>query len=115
MKRIDQSCRLFYRSGSFHNRRRGAPEVYCCAPKIKNTDADNTLAQFNLLIEQILDGGAGRSKYQRWEIDLLLDIESCHLDGATVATVLRQYQRAVRDEMKNGAIFPLTLSQYLKT
>ncbi len=123
MKRVDRSGPFLYGRGSFHHKRIPTPDECRRTPKkttIKtinmpqDSDIGSTLAQFNLLIEQILAGEVGRSRYQPWEIDLLLDIESCNLNGAAVAPILRQYQKAVRDEMENGAGVPLTLSQYLR-
>lgn len=80
----------------------------------KISDSERTLAHFNLLIEEVLQGWSSRSRYQPWEIDLLLDIESCNLDRARAVKILPRYREAVRREMENGARLPLKLSQYLK-
>jgi hypothetical protein len=76
-------------------------------------DSDEILAQFNLLIDAILQDTKGRSVYQPWEIDLLLDIDSCGMDGRFVSVILIQYQKAVQLALKSGARMPPKLSQYL--
>jgi hypothetical protein len=79
------------------------------------SDNAKTLTQFNRLIEEILRGGSGRSRFQPWEIDILLDIESCGLDGESAVDILPQYRNAVELEMSEGRRFPFKLSEYLET
>ncbi len=74
---------------------------------------EEMLAQFNRLMEELLGEGLCRSAFERWEMDILLDIESCHLSRSNWERVLRRYQRAVRRRMKKGAHAPLKLSEYL--
>lgn len=76
-------------------------------------DSDTVLAQFNRLMQELLRGNMNRNTFRPWEVDLLLDIESCNLrDGARRET-LRRYQRAVQRHMEKGARLPLKLSEYL--
>jgi len=39
----------------------------------------SVLVQFNRLIEELLSGSIQRGGFQPWEIEILLDIESCDL------------------------------------
>jgi len=55
-----------------------------------------------------------RNTFRPWEIDLLLDIESCNLREASKRETLRRYQKAVQRAMEKGAApTPFPLSEYL--
>jgi len=71
------------------------------------------LYRFNKLLQEMLRGAIKRNCFQPWEIELLLDVESCNLRGANRRETLRRYQRAVQRQMENGAPMPLTLTEYL--
>ena len=77
-------------------------------------DSDAVLAQFNRLISELLRGNMHRNTFRPWEIDLLLDIESCNLREASKRETLRRYQKAVQRQMDKGARTPLKLSEYLE-
>ncbi|MCE5310830.1 MAG: hypothetical protein LLG20_24580 [Acidobacteriales bacterium] len=74
---------------------------------------EEMLVQFNHLMEELLGEGLHRSVFERWEMDLLLDIESCRLSRSNWDRVLRRYKRAVERGMRKGARTPLKLSEYL--
>src|SRR5215471_11282227 len=76
-------------------------------------DSDAVLAQFNRLIQELLRGDMHRNTFRPWEIELLLDIESCNLRDANKRDTLRRYQKAVQRHMEKGARLPLKLSEYL--
>lgn len=76
-------------------------------------DSETVLAQFNRLIQELLRGTMSRNCFRPWEIELLLDIESCNLRDASKREVLRRYQKAVQRHMEKGARLPLKLSEYL--
>jgi len=76
-------------------------------------DSDAVLAQFNRLIQELLRGNMHRNTFRPWEVDLLLDIESCNLRDSSRRETLRRYQRAVQRHMEKGARLPLKLSEYL--
>src|ERR1700690_1421724 len=77
-------------------------------------DSDTVLAQFNRLIQELLRGNMHRNTFRPWEIELLLDIESCNLRGGSKRETLRRYQKAVQRHMEKGARLPLKLSEYLE-
>jgi hypothetical protein len=77
-------------------------------------DSDAILAQFNLLMGELLQGGMRRGKFRPWEIDILLDIESCTLRGAARREVLCEYQNAAQAELQQGAHLPMRFSEYLE-
>ncbi len=55
-----------------------------------------------------------RNTFRPWEVDLLLDIESCNLRESSKRETLRRYQKAVQRHMEKGARLPLKLSEYLE-
>src|SRR5271169_381964 len=77
-------------------------------------DSDAVLAQFNRLIQELLRGNMHRNTFRPWEIELLLDIESCNLREASKRETLKRYQKAVQRHMEKGARLPLKLSEYLE-
>src|ERR1700739_4349963 len=77
-------------------------------------DSESVCAQFNRLIQELLRGNMHRNTFRPWEIELLLDIESCNLREASKRETLRRYQKAVQRHMAKGARLPLKLSEYLE-
>jgi hypothetical protein len=78
-------------------------------------DSEAVLAQFNRLIQELLRGSLNRNTFRPWEIDILLDIETCDLRDCNKREMLRRYQRAVQRHMEKGARLPLKLSEYLES
>ena len=78
-------------------------------------DSEAVLAQFNRLIQELLRGNMQRNTFRPWEIELLLDIESCSLRESSKRDTLRRYQKAVQRHMEKGARLPLKLSEYLSS
>ena len=76
-------------------------------------DPEVLLAQFNRLVQELLRGTVSRNCFQPWEIELLLDIEACHLRDANKRETLRRYQKAVQRLMEKGAQAPMKLSAFL--
>ena len=76
-------------------------------------DSEAVLNRFNRLISELLKGTFSRNCFRPWEVELLLDIESCNLTGANRREILRRYQRAVQRHIENGGAYPLKLSEYL--
>jgi len=77
-------------------------------------DSDLQLMQFNRLIHDLLKGTLSRNTFRPWEIELLLDIESCNLRDANRREILRRYQKAVHRHADRGAVALLKLSEYLE-
>ena len=82
------------------------------------TEADDLVEQelmlnrFNRLMGELMRGAIARNVFQPWEIDLLLDIESCPLERRRLET-LRQYQKAVERQLDTGPGPPMKLSAFL--
>src|ERR1700676_4716921 len=77
-------------------------------------DSDAVLAQFTRRIQELLRGSMHRNTFRPWEIELLLDIESCNLRESSKRETLRRYQKAVQRQMEKGARLPMKLSEYLE-
>lgn len=71
------------------------------------------LAQFNRLMNELLRGTMNRNTFRAWEIELLLDIDSCSFGPATRRDVLRRYQKAVGRQFDGGETRLMKLSEYL--
>lgn len=76
-------------------------------------ELDALLAQFNRLINELLRGKIQRNTFQPWEIEILLDIEACHLRESGRRETLRRYQKAANRFVERGGRTLLKLSDYL--
>ena len=71
------------------------------------------LNRFRRLIGELLHGEINRNSFEPWEIDLLLDFDTCQLPTRRRLEILRQYQKAVERQMELGPGPPMKLSQFL--
>ena len=71
------------------------------------------LNRFIRLMGELMRGAITRNVFRPWEMDLLLDIESCPLDRRRRREILRQYQRAVERQLDTGRGPPMKLSVFL--
>jgi hypothetical protein len=82
-------------------------------------DADDLVSRelmwnrFRRLMGEIRRGAILRQEFQPWEIDVLRDIESCHLRSRRKERILQQYQRAVEHQLEMGPGPPMKLSEFL--
>lgn len=73
----------------------------------------NTLAQFNNLIQEVASGQMNRHLFEPWELELLLDIESCCVRQSSRAGLLRRYQRAAANRADAGYVPLMKFSEFL--
>jgi len=71
------------------------------------------LHRFNKLLTEVMRGAITRNSFQRWEIEILLDLEHCQIERRRRLEILRQYQRAVGKQMERGPGPPMKLSEFL--
>jgi hypothetical protein len=71
------------------------------------------LNRFRKLIAELIRGGLGRNAFEPWEIDLLLDFQTCWLDPRRRLKILRAYQKAVEHQLESGPGPPMKLSEFL--
>jgi hypothetical protein len=81
---------------------------------VRELDSETILAQFNRLLSDLLKGKLVRNTFRPWEIDILLDIETCELRDGQKRETLRRYQKAVQRQMEKGGVIPMKLSEYLE-
>ena len=72
------------------------------------------LNRFRRLVGEIQRGSITRNDFQPWEIELLLDMETCQLERKRRSDILRQYQRAVERQLEMGSGPPMKLSEFLQ-
>ena len=63
---------------------------------------EHQLNRFRRLFNELLNGEIKRNSFEPWEIDLILDFESCQLPSRRRLDILGQYQRAVERQMASG-------------
>jgi hypothetical protein len=80
---------------------------------VQTIDSEARLNRFNRLMQELIRGTMNRNTFQPWEIEILLDIESCQIREPVKRETLRRYQKAVQRSMEKGAQMPLRLSEYL--
>jgi hypothetical protein len=76
-------------------------------------DRELMLNRFRRLIAELLRGALRRNAFEPWEIELLLDFETCGLRASERLKTLRAYQKAVEHQLETGPGPPIKLSQYL--
>ncbi len=74
---------------------------------------ERQLNRFKRLMGEVLRGEVNRNSFEPWEIDLLLDFETCELPSRRRLEILRQYLRAVERQMQRGPGPPMKLSVFL--
>ena len=70
--------------------------------------------RFQRLIAEVIRGEMRRTVFQSWEVDLLIDIETCRLSSKRRVGTLRQYVRAVERQLEKGPGPPMKLSEFLE-
>ncbi len=76
-------------------------------------DISHVLLRFNRLLRDLESGYLPRNSYRPWEVELLLDFQSCDISSWNRKRLLDRYQRAVQRALERGASRPLKLSEYL--
>ena len=71
------------------------------------------LGRFNRLMGELARGVIARNNFAPWEVELLLDIQTCKLERRRKSETMRQYQRAVERQMETGPGPPMKLSEFL--
>lgn len=71
------------------------------------------LTSINQLVHEIIGGTVRRHTFTQWELELLLDLQTCGLRRGARSEMLRRYVRAVQQHFSTGAMDPLRLSAFL--
>jgi hypothetical protein len=65
------------------------------------------------LVQDIIGGSMRRNTFSQWELELLLDLQTCGIRKGSRTETLRRYLRAVQQHYAQGARGPLRLSAFL--
>lgn len=71
------------------------------------------LNRFKRLIGELLRGETNRNSFAPWEIDIMLDFDTCQLPSRRRLDIVRQYQHAVERQLELGDGPPMKLSHFL--
>ena len=69
------------------------------------------LTQFDQLIDDLIAGTLRRSRFEKWEIEIVLDGVAFGLRNAR--RVLNEYRHSVHRQFESGATEPMRLSEFL--
>lgn len=76
-------------------------------------ELERRLVQFDSMISELAAGEIRRTTFEPWEIQVLLDIQSCQAEEANKREMLRRYQKAAHRWLERGGRTILLLSDYL--
>lgn len=76
-------------------------------------DTDAVGVRFNRLIQDVMKGNWQRTQFEPWEIEILLDIQSCADEALQRRDLLPRYQKAVQRQLANRRAMPMKLSEYV--
>lgn len=82
-------------------------------PPDEPVQSELTLIRFDRLLSGVMRGALSRNSFQPWELDILLDMTACPLDGRRRTDLLMQYRNAVSRQMRTGPGPPMKLSAFL--
>ena len=71
------------------------------------------LTSLSQLVHEIIGGVARRHTFTQWELELLLDLQTCCVRKTSRPEVLRRYLRAVQQHFAKGEVDPLRLATFL--
>jgi hypothetical protein len=72
------------------------------------------LTSFNQLVQELISGTVQRHVFTQWELELLLDLQTCSIRKCAKADVLRRYLKAVQQHFTNDASNLLRLSAFVE-
>jgi hypothetical protein len=81
-------------------------------PELKTDRVE--MASLNQLVHEIIGGGVRRNTFTQWELELLLDLQTCHIRKGARPEVLKRYLKAVQRNFAEGSLDPLRLSTFLE-
>lgn len=72
------------------------------------------MTSFNQLVQELISGTVQRHVFTQWELELLLDLQTCAIRKCARADVLRRYLKAVQQHFSEGASSLLRLSAFVE-
>jgi hypothetical protein len=77
-------------------------------------DRELMFSRFQRLITEVIRGSTTRNVFQTWEIEILLDIDTCEIHPNRRIAALRQYLTAVAHQLETEQGPPMKLSEFLQ-
>ena len=77
------------------------------------SDLEWMLNRFRRLLGELIRGSTARNCFEPWELEILLDLQTCELPRLRRIETLRQYERAVERQMEIGPGPPMKFSDFL--
>jgi hypothetical protein len=71
-------------------------------------------ASFNQLVQELISGTIQRHVFTQWELDLLLDLQTCSIRKCARGDVLRRYLKAVQQHFAEDTSSLLRLSAFVE-
>lgn len=76
-------------------------------------ELENRLARLDTLLADMIAGQFGRTTFQPWEVEVLLDIHACNPGEPHRKELLKRYQKAAHRWFDRGGRTLLLLSDYI--
>jgi hypothetical protein len=72
------------------------------------------LVSFSQLVHDVIDGAVRRHTFSEWELELLLDLQTCAVRKSARADLLRRYLKTVHQDFAEGASSPLRFASFVE-
>jgi hypothetical protein len=72
------------------------------------------LMSFNQLVQELISGTVQRHVFTQWELELLLDLQTCTIRKCARPDLLKRYLKAVQQHFAEGASSLLRLSAFVE-
>lgn len=72
------------------------------------------MTSFSQLVQELIGGAIRRHIFTPWELELLLDLDTCRIRKSARPEMLRRYLRTVLQGFTQGASTPLRLTSFVE-
>ena len=69
--------------------------------------------RFNRLMQDITRDSMKRTEFSPWEVELMVDMQSCQMRDRSKSGTLKRYQKMAVRAIEKGAVSPPKLSEFL--
>ena len=75
---------------------------------------ERMLNRFRRLLGELISGVMRRNTFESWEVEILLDFETCPVNPRRRRELLQAYRRAVERQLQTGPGPPMRFSDFLQ-
>ncbi|MEP7362280.1 MAG: hypothetical protein ABI972_03425 [Acidobacteriota bacterium] len=79
-----------------------------------SVDGAAMASRFHRLMGSFISNNLNRTVFQRWEIELLIDIEACQMERRVTMRMFAEYRKAAHKQLVESGGAPMQLSEYLE-